>query len=137
MAERIADKLLMTESLTVECDLRIEAPACYSLSVQVKELNGSPVLHFPNADANFSLPEKPGTYRISISLPALRLYPGQYQVKLTLCENFGQHYQHLHVVESLGFESKQDFELCGRPLGRHAGVIFERAEWRCQNLQQS
>jgi lipopolysaccharide transport system ATP-binding protein len=130
---RPAEKLLMTSPLTVVCELRISAPSRYSLSIQIKELNGSAVFHCPNGDANFALPDQPGKYRITTLLPPLRLYPGQYLLQLTLCTGSGQHFEHLHIVESLGFESEQDYALCARPLGRHAGIVYSQAEWRCES----
>lgn len=129
-----AERLLMTSPLKVECEMKVNVTSRYTLSVQVKEINGSPIFHYPNGDANFTVPEQPGKYRITTLLPPLRLYPGPYLLKLALCESSGQHYEHLHIVESLGFESEQDYGLCTRPLGRHAGVVFDQAEWYCESV---
>jgi hypothetical protein len=130
---RPAEKLLMTSPLTVVCELIISAPSRYTLSIQIKELNGSAVFHYPNGDANFALPDQPGKYRITTLLPPLLLYPGQYLLQLTLCAGSGQYFEHLHIIESLGFESEQDYALCARPLGRHAGIVYSQAEWRCES----
>lgn len=129
-----ADRLLMTEPLTVECDLEVRAASRYTLSLQVKELNGTPIYHHPNGDADFVMPDQPGRYRLRVTLPPLRLYPGEYLLQLTFCESAGQHFEHLHIVENLGFESEQDYDLCARPLGRHAGLVFDRATWQCDGV---
>jgi hypothetical protein len=131
---KLAERLLMTEALKVECDLMITSSSRYTLSVQIKELNGTPVFHFPNGDANFLIPEQPGKYRVNILLPPLHLYPGEYLVQLTLCAGFGEHFEPLHIVDTLGFSSEQDYALCSRPLGRHAGVVFSKADWQYELL---
>ena len=70
----------------------------------------------------------------SISCSPLHLYPGEYLLQLTLCAGFGEHFEPLHIVDTLGFSSEQDYALCSRPLGRHAGVVFSKADWQYQLL---
>jgi hypothetical protein len=115
----------------IEAELVISTRTCLTLSVQIKEMNGSPVYHFPNSDACFKIPESPGVYRILVKIPPLQLYPGQYGVQLTLCASFGQHFEKLQIVDTLGFSSDQDYDLCSRTLGRHAGLIYSQADWEC------
>ena len=129
--------LLMSGGLIVECELEIPARmARLTLSVQVKEMNNSPIYHFPNGDAGFALPEGPGKFRIRVSLPPLWLYPGTYSLQLTLCESMGQHFESLHIVDGLVFTCEQDFAVCPRALGRHAGLVFRRADWSCEKMEQ-
>jgi len=120
---------LMTEPMVVECVLRVAERSVYTLSLLVKEMNNSAICHFPNGDSSYVLPSDPGRYRIRVRVPALNLYPGKYLLQLTLCETAGVNFEELHVVETMSFEVQQDYSLCDRPLGRHGGIFYSRAEW--------
>lgn len=123
------DTFLMTEFMIVECLLKIVEKSRFTLSVQIKEMNNSPVCHFPNGDSSYILPSLPGSHRIKVRIPSLNLYPGEYLLQLTLCEFAFGHFEEIHIVESISFHVEQDHSLCRRPLSRHAGLVFSYAEW--------
>ena len=113
----------------------VRAESQLSLSLQVKELNDSPIYHFPNSDSKFSLPSSPGRYKICITIPPMFLYPGAYRLQLTLCETFGLLHKELQLVDNMSLDIRQDFSLCSRPLGRHAGVVYGSSEWKIESLE--
>jgi lipopolysaccharide transport system ATP-binding protein len=126
---------LMSEPIIVECVLNIIEKSQLTLSVQIKEMNNSPIYHFPNSDSSYVLPFLPGSYRIKVYIPPLSLYPGKYLLQLSLCDpGAGGHFEELCIVESISFHVQQDYSLCDRPLGRHAGLVFARAEWSVEGM---
>ena len=124
---------LMSESINVECFLKIVRKSNLTLSVQIREMNNSPIYHFPNGDSSYAMPSSPGTYRLQIRLPSLHLYPGKYLLRLTLCEAAGAYFEHLHIVDNIRFEVQQDYSLCERQLSRNAGLVFSVAEWSAES----
>ena len=121
---------LMTDPMVVECQFRVAASTKPALSVQIKEMNNSPVFHFPCLDESFALPSSVGTHRVRARIPPLNLYPGNYLIRLTLTDMVGTSCRTLHVVESLQFEVRHDHDLVPRSLGRTSGLIFARAQWQ-------
>ncbi|HBG06008.1 MAG: hypothetical protein A2075_15595 [Geobacteraceae bacterium GWC2_58_44] len=126
----IAGTVPMSQEMRLVCRLTLAVPANITLSVQIKELNGTPVYHFPNADSGTTLPNQPGNYQVEVAIPPLWLYPGKYAVQLTLNEVAGQLYEMRQIVDTLGFVSGQDFAACPRTLGRHAGLVFAQVNWQ-------
>ena len=126
---------LMTESFKLECIVIVTVESQLTLSLQIKELNDSPIYHFPNGDSNFVLPTTPGRYKITVSLPTLHLYPGQYPLKIALCNSHGSHFTILHIVDTLSVHILQDYKLCPRTLERQAGLIYADVGWFTKKLQ--
>jgi lipopolysaccharide transport system ATP-binding protein len=123
---RECGRFSMSEPIGIRMLLRIAEASHYTMSVQLKELDGNPVCHCPTEDAPFEVPGKPGDYQIRATLPALQLYPGRYLVRLALTDVALQTQREL---QKLSFDIVQDGKLCRRPLPRQAGLIFARAQW--------
>lgn len=132
----ITSSVIMSQELQLVCRLTLAVTASITLSIQIKELNGTPVYHFPNVDSGVTLPNQPGTYQVVVRTPPLWLYPGKYAVQLTLNEVVAQLYETRHIVDSLGFASGQDFSACTRILGRHAGLVFTAADWQWERVTE-
>jgi len=116
----------MTEPIRVECEVTLRLASTYTLSVQIKEFDFSPIVHCTTGDAGFVMPEGPGDFRIGITVPPLQLYPGRYWVRLALTDTLSGVQ---HELDRLGVQVEQDFSLCARPLPRQAGLLFRRAHW--------
>lgn len=116
----------MTEPVRVECDFHIEQAGGYTLSIQIKEFDFTPVMHSTSGDAGFAVPGAHGRHRIAIQVPALQLYPGRYWVRLALTHTATGSQ---HELDRIGFQIEQDFALCSRPLPRQAGLIYRATEW--------
>jgi len=127
---RPCSDFLMSEPIRLDCELHVQGAAGLALSVQLIETSGSPIAHMHTNDAGFRIPSTPGTRRLSVTLPALNLYPGEYLVVLTLTDVAGQHYTKLESVEALRYAVTQDPKLTSRPLSRTAALLFANAEWR-------
>lgn len=125
-----AASFFMNHGIEVACDLVVMAPSSYTLSIQIKDLSDMPLFHFPCGDDNFSLPSAEGCHHIIIQLPVLYLYPGGYRMQVTLCEAEGNSFKEVHVVDNISFNIEQDYSLVGRPLGKHAGIVYAQAQWR-------
>jgi lipopolysaccharide transport system ATP-binding protein len=119
----------MSETVHLRLQLRVAEASHYTMSVQVKESNGSPVAHFPNEDAHCEIPGKPGVYEIAVELPALNLYPGRYLVRLAVTDVVLQSQREL---QRLSFTVVQNPLLCQRPLVRQAGLVFAAARWQAR-----
>jgi lipopolysaccharide transport system ATP-binding protein len=116
----------MTEPLRVECDYHVKTPGGYTLSVQVKEFDFSPVVHCTSGDAGFEVPGAAGPHRVAALVPGLQLYPGRYWLRVALTHTAtGEQ----HALERIGFQVEQDFTLCARPLPRQAGLVYRAATW--------
>src|SRR5262249_45436066 len=113
-----------------DCELHVQRAAGLTLSVQLLESTGSPIAHFHTSDAGVRIPNTPGSQRISVTLPALNLYPGEYLLVLTLSEAAGQHYTRLESIETLRYTVNQDPRISARPLSRSAALLFAKADWR-------
>ena len=120
---------LMSEPIIVECILNIIKTSQLAMSVQIKDMNNSPIYHFPNGDSSFVMPSSLGHHLIKVRIPPLNLYPDGYSIQLSLTEFSGDFFKHIHIIENLSFQVQQDYSLCGRQLGRHAGLVFSPAEW--------
>ena len=129
-----SESFLMTEPIMFECIIKVTEESVLTLSLQIKELNNSPIYHFPNGDSDFAMPSVPGRYQIRVSLPPLNLFPGRYLIKLSLCNSFGSHFAPIHIIDTLSFNIQQDYTLCARQLVRHAGLIFSKVEWSACEL---
>lgn len=116
----------MAEPLRVECDYEVAEAGAYTLSVQVKEFDFSPVVHCPSGDAGFTVPGATGRHRVAVEVPDLQLYPGRYWVRLALTHT-ATGVQ--HEIDRLAFQVEQDFTLCARPLPRQAGLVYRTARW--------
>jgi len=128
-----ANNYLMTEPMSVEIELHIKEPLSYTLGIQIKEMNNSPVYHFSTTRAQYELPREPGGHIIRCELPPLHLYPGQYTVRLQLSQMSAGAYDQQHVVGNLIFSIEQDHRVTSFNLGRPAGLIFQHeAKWSCQ-----
>jgi hypothetical protein len=133
---QVTSSVIMSQELQLVCRLTLAVAASITLSIQIKELNGTPVYHFPNVDSGVALPNQSGTYQVVVRIPPLWLYPGKYTVQLTLNEVVGQLYEARHIVDSLGFASCQDFSACPRTLGRHAGLVFTAVDWQWERVTE-
>ena len=67
-------------------------------------------------------------------IPPLNLYPGTYIMKIALSEGIGDHFEHLHVIDTISFDITQDYSTCSRQLSRHAGIIYSHAQWNVDEL---
>ena len=129
-----SESFLMTEPITLECIIEVAEKSVITLSLQIKEINNSPIYHFPNGDSDFAMPAVPGRHKIKVSIPPLNLYPGRYLLQLSLCDSTGSHYEPMHIIDTLSFNIQQDYALCNRQLARHAGLIFSKVEWSACEL---
>jgi lipopolysaccharide transport system ATP-binding protein len=129
-AERAGDNFRMSDPIEVAIDLHVAERSNLSLSIQVQEMNHSPVFHFHTVDARFDVPSTPGNHQLVAALPAMQLYPGEYLAKVTLSDSAGNRYQNLHATTPLRFEIRQDPAVCVRPLRRQAGLIYATCDWR-------
>jgi lipopolysaccharide transport system ATP-binding protein len=116
----------MTEPVRVECEYQVDQAGGYTLSVQVKEFDFSPVVHCTSGDAGFAVPGSAGRHRIAVEVPDVQLYPGRYWLRLALTHTATGRQ---HELDRIGFQVEQDFALCARPLPRQAGLVYRRAEW--------
>lgn len=116
----------MVEPIRVECDYEVVRAGGYTLSVQVKEFDFSPVVHCTSGDAGFTVPGATGRHRVAVAVPGLQLYPGRYWLRLALT-HAATGVQ--HELDQIAFQVEQDFALCARPLPRQAGLVYRRAEW--------
>lgn len=116
----------MTEPIRIECDYEVVEAGSFTLSVQVKEFDFSPVTHCTSGDAGFEIPGAVGRHTVAVEIPALHLYPGRYWIRLALTQS-ATGIQ--HELDRIGFQIEQDFGLCARPLPRQAGLIFSKARW--------
>ncbi len=116
----------MTELLRVECEYQVEQPGGFTLSLQVKEFDFSPVVHCTSGDAGFAVPGAAGRHRLAAEVPGLQLYPGRYWLRLALTHT-ATGVQ--HELDGIGFQVEQDFALCSRPLPRQAGLFYRAATW--------
>jgi lipopolysaccharide transport system ATP-binding protein len=116
----------MTEPVRVECEYQVAQAGGYTLSVQVKEFDFSPVVHCTSGDAGFAVPGTTGRHRIAVEVPDMQLYPGRYWLRLALTQTATGRQ---HDLDRIGFQIEQDFTLCTRPLPRQAGLVYRRAEW--------
>jgi lipopolysaccharide transport system ATP-binding protein len=123
----------MSEPVRLRLRLRVAEASHYTMSVQIKEADGNPVAHFPSDDAACEIPGKPGVYRVDVEIPPLQLYPGRYLVRLAVTDGVVQTQREL---QRLAYAVVQDPALCQRPLVRRAGLIFGRAHWRTQRVEQ-
>lgn len=125
---------LMSECIIVESTIFITSKNSLSLSVQIKEQNNSPLYHFPIGDSQQSLPAATGKHKVRARIPPLNLYPGTYIMKIALSEGIGDHFEHLHVIDTISFDITQDYSTCSRQLSRHAGIIYSHAQWNVDEL---
>ena len=116
----------MTEPVRVECEYQVDQAGGYTLSVQLKEFDFSPVVHCTSGDAGFAVPGTVGRHRIAVEVPDVQLYPGRYWLRLALTHTATGRQ---HDLDRIGFQVEQDFALCARPLPRQAGLVYRRAEW--------
>lgn len=116
----------MSEPLRAELEYEVAETGAYTLSVQVKEFDFSPVVHCPSGDAGFSVPGAAGRHRVAVEVPDLQLYPGRYWLRIALTHT-ATGVQ--HEIDRLGFQIEQDFALCARPLPRQAGLVYRPARW--------
>jgi len=121
----------MTEPLTIVIGLEILTKGNYSISIQIKELNGTAIYHFPIVDAPTKLPSAAGTIEVKAHLPILNLYPGEYHLRVALT-NIDSGLQ--QDIDKIRFHVDQDFNLCSRPLPRQAGLIFALPRWEVNSL---
>lgn len=115
--------------LEIQCDIVSRLSIDTAISIRIKELDGNPIYHFPLVDSGLPPPHSLGSYRFNIKAPALNLYPGTYQITVTLSKKFGDQYSIIEVIDHLKITIEQDFGKCKRSLNRELGLVHTIPRW--------
>jgi homopolymeric O-antigen transport system ATP-binding protein len=120
----IGDTLIFQFDIEREPDVD---PQDIRLSISIKTITGTKVLHVTNEDDNFIFPNAPEA-TITVKLPNLLLYPGSYTVSLWVGSKLYNDYD--YIQDCIGFNVIQ-----GNVLPRSfkmdwsQGLVFHPSQW--------
>jgi lipopolysaccharide transport system ATP-binding protein len=124
------------QPLTVRLEIDVQTeigPALAAVSILTE--NGSPVHDMYNIDGDCSWVASPGGHVLSVTIPALRLYPARYVVELWLGDQSSNRLD--YVRNALSFRVVQtDSTLVNRQLDSAGGVVYEPSVWRQEGRAQ-
>ena len=94
----------------------------------VNAQNGTAAMELHNSDSGHSLSPQQGRHRITVHVPQLRLYPGDYAVDVWIGDDQANRLD--YVKDAIKFQMVQTpTSGIGRTLLRNEAVVYERSEW--------
>ncbi len=98
------------------------------VAMVVNTQNGTPVLEMHNSDSDHVWAPGAGQHRLTVHVPKLRLYPGDYSVDIWIGDD--QAHRLDYVKDTIKFQMVQTPDSgIGRTLLRNEAVVYERSEW--------
>ena len=126
---RVCQDFPMGSDVSIRFRLRFEDVATPTrLALSIRTSDGLPMTLTVDVDAGFVAPTGRPERRITVCIPDIRFYPGDYKVSLFVSDA-----ANVHVYDSaedcLTFTIPDGGRLTFRPLPRHSGVVFLSPTW--------
>jgi lipopolysaccharide transport system ATP-binding protein len=101
------------------------------LAVSIRTADGLPMTLTADVDAGFVAPTGRPEQTISVRIPDIRFYPGEYRVTLWVSDGANQHVYD-SAEDCLAFRIVDGGQLTFRPLPRSWGIVFLTPTWSAE-----
>ena len=128
---KIRNEFYLGEDLHFIMNVKVKKRIAYPrFSLEVESADGIPIYQFVMADSGLEIKEISDEIRLSIKVNKIKLYPGDYFVKLWASPSSGNT-EESHVIEdAYYFSILPSTPNVNRPLNRRHALIHEIAEWK-------
>ncbi len=126
---RVCQNFAMGSDIAIAFKLRLASQQTVSkLAITIKALDGLPISHIVDDDAEFRLPPGKSERSLVVTIRDVRLYPGAYTVTLWAADPANTTVYD-HADNCLTFNITDGGKLTFRPLPRESGLWFMTSDW--------
>lgn len=116
--------------MTVRTVLRVNtAIGGAHVAVLILTTDGTPVHGFENLVEGRPWRPEPGPHAVSVTIPRIALYPGDYVIDLWISDDQRSRVDYLNKAISFRVIQTADSRL-GLPLSRSNGLVYANSQWR-------
>lgn len=128
----ICQDFAMGSDVTIRFRLAFADPSAgVKLAFSIRTSDGLAITHSVDDDSAFSVPTGRPNTTVSVRIPDVRLYPGEYRVSLWVADTANRQVYD-HAEDCLTFRITDGGRLTFRPLPRHSGIVFITPAWSAE-----